>query len=213
MLLQDTLDGQNVHWLMIFVGIAAFALLAQAIALIVLAGGALKGQKALAKQIDGLMVHVSDIKAKVLPLLATSNTVVTDLKPQLTHIAGQVKVITAHVEEISGVLRDKVQEFAPTISAANDTVQEANATLRAANARTLEQVNRVNGMVTSVLDATASFGKTVEKSVTTPLAQVSGIVEGVRTGLSTFIGSFAKARPPVYRAPSGTYEPPPRYEP
>ena len=178
--LQDGLSGESTHLLMIFIGIAAFALLAQAFVMVVMAIGASKAQKK-------LLGHVEDISNKLLPLIDKSNVLVTDLTPQLKDITARAQVITGNVEQISALVRDKVNEFGPTITSANQTISEANATVRDANRRTQDQVVRVNDMVTSFLDATAQMGRAIQSGITTPVREVSNIVEGLKAGVLAFI--------------------------
>ena len=178
--LQDGLSGESTHLLMIFIGIAAFALLAQAFVMLGMAIGASKAQKK-------LLGHVEDISNKLLPLIDKSNVLVTDLTPQLKDITARAQVITGNVEQISALMRDKANEFGPTITAANQTIIEANDTVRDANRRTQQQVVRVNDMVTSVLDATAQMGRAIQNGITTPVREVSNIVEGLKAGVLAFI--------------------------
>lgn len=178
--LQDGLGGESTHLLMIFIGIAAFALLAQALVMFGMAIGAAKAQKK-------LLGHVEDISNKLLPLIAKSNILVTDLTPQLKEIATHAQAITGNVEHISALVRDKVNEFGPTITAANETISEANSTVRDANRRTQQQVIRINEMVTGVLDATAQMGRSIQNGITTPVREVSNIVEGLKAGILAFI--------------------------
>ena len=178
--LQDTLNAENTHLLMIFVGIAAFALFAQACVMSVIAIGAVRIQKK-------MMGHIETLNAKLLPLMDKSNVLVADMTPQLKDIAARAKVISGHVEEISAAVRDKVNEFGPTISAANQTLNEATATARDANARTRGQVHRVDDMVSGVLDAVTDLGRAIESGIKTPVREVSSIVEGVKAGIATFL--------------------------
>ena len=179
-LLQDTLGTGTTRLIMIFIGIAAFALFTQACVMVGMAIGASKAQKK-------ILGHIETINTKLLPLLDKSNVLVADLTPQLKDIAARAQVITGNVEDISGVVREKVHEFGPTISAANQTLNEATVTARDANIRTRDQVHRVDGMVTDVLNAAAELGRAVEKGVRTPIREVSSIVEGVKAGVLTFI--------------------------
>ena len=211
---QDSINSGNSKLLMIFVGLAAFALLVQAVAVVGVAIGGMKAQKA-------LLMHVEEIKAKLMPFIANSHGLVTDLTPQIKEITAKtntligdvsphvkditVKVqalvadlspqivgittkvhsITGHVEEISSMAKDKVAEFGPTISAANETVKQTNETVRAtiqdANDKTRAQVDRVNGMVTGVLDTTVKIAKAVEHGITQPGREVAGFVSGAKT--------------------------------
>ena len=179
-LLQDTLGTGTTRLIMIFIGIAAFALFTQACVMVGMAIGASKAQKK-------ILGHIETINTKLLPLLDKSNVLVADLTPQLKDIAARAQVITGNVEDISGVVREKVHECGPTISAANQTLNEATVTARDANIRTRDQVHRVDGMVTDVLNAAAELGRAVEKGVRTPIREVSSIVEGVKAGVLTFI--------------------------
>src|ERR1700722_11778176 len=158
-------DGRSTdsHLVMIFIGLVAFALVTQAIVMLCMAFGAFKAQKTIQGQIE-------EIKVKLLPLLDKSNVLVTDLTPQIKQIATRATTISGNVEDISCLVREKMHELSPTISAANETLKQANETAREANQKTREQmnrvdgvvtdqVNRVNGMVTSVLDVTAQVGK------------------------------------------------------
>ena len=165
---------------MIFIGIAAFALLAQAFVMLGMAMGASKAQKK-------LLGHVEDISNKLLPLIEKSNVLVTDLTPQIKDITARAQAITGNVEEISAFVRDKVNDFGPTIAAANQTINEANETVRTANRRTQEQVGRVNGMVTDLLNATSQFGRAIQNGITTPVREVSNIVDGLKAGVMAFI--------------------------
>ncbi len=177
---QDAVNGQTAHLIMIFIGLAASALVAQAFAMVFMAIGAAKAQKA-------IMVHVESLNGKLHPLLDKSNALIADLSPQIKDIAGHAKSISANAEEISALVRDKVNEFGPTIDAANQTVAQANVTVQDANRKTQAQVERVNGMVSSVLDATAQAGRAIQNGITTPVREVSSILEGIKAGVLTFI--------------------------
>jgi ABC-type transporter Mla subunit MlaD len=206
-------DGRSVdsHLVMIFIGIVAVALVGQAFVMLGMALGAFKAQKTIQGQIE-------EIKEKLLPLLDKSNVLMTDLTPQLKQIATSATTISGHVEDISCIVREKIHELSPTISAANETLKQANETAREANQKTREQVDRVNvvvtdqvtrvnGMVTSVLDLTANMGKAIQHGVTQPVREVAGIVDGFKAAVATFFNGRPKPKEPVYRAPVGTYQP------
>ena len=206
-------DGRSAdsHLVMIFIGIVAFALAGQAVVMCVMAFGAFKAQKTIQGQIE-------EIKVKLLPLLDKSNILVTDLTPQLKQIATRATTISGNVEDISCLVREKMHELSPTISAANETLKQANETAREANQKTREQVNRVdgvvtsqvnrvNGMVTTVLDVTAQVGKSIQQGVEKPVREVSGVVEGVKAAVLSFFISNRQPKEPVYRPPTGTYRP------
>lgn len=177
---QDSLSGGTTRLLMIFIGIAAFALLSQAVVMLGMAIGAAKAQKT-------IMAQIETINGKLLPLLDKSNILVADLTPQIKDIAAKAQSISDNVHEISSFMVVKVNEFGPTITAANETIMEANNTVQDANRKTQAQVNRVNEMVSDVLNATAQMGRAVQHGIEVPVREVSGIVEGIKAGLLTFI--------------------------
>jgi len=204
---QDTITSQDGHLLMIFVGVAAFALVGEVLLLIGMALGARKMKKEIDGHIEQLNAKVQPLIDRAIPFLDKSNTLVADLTPQLKEISQNASRISGNVDEISGIVRAKLVEFSPTLSAANETLKEANETVREANQKTQQQVTRVNGMVSNVLDATEQMGRAIRHSVTQPVREVSGIMGGVKVAFQTFLNGSGKAKGPVYRAPVGTYEP------
>lgn len=203
---QDSINSGNSKLLMIFVGLAAFALLVQALVFVVLAGGAIKGQKALLVHVEEFKAHLVEFKEKAMPLIASSHALVTDLTPPVKAITAKVHEITVHVEDIAALAREKAHEFSPTISAANETVQAANQTVRDANHKTQEQVVRVNEMITSALDATAQLGKAIQHGITQPGREIAGVVSGVKAAFDSLLhksrgfGSGAMRSTPTYPA-------------
>ncbi len=210
---QDSINSGNSKLLEIFIGLAAFALLVQATAVVAVALGLMKAQKV-------VLSEIAEIKAKVLPFVEKSHGLVDDLTPQvkaitaktqtlITDLTPHVKDITVkvqalvedlsprivgitdkvhsiagHVEEISMIAKNKVAEFGPTVSAANETVKQTNETVRATvmdvNGKTRAQVDRVNGMITGVLDSATKIGKAIEHGITQPAREVSGFVAGAK---------------------------------
>jgi hypothetical protein len=169
----DSINSGHTVLLEVFVGLVALAMMVQAIAVVIVAVGARKAQK-------DLMNEVAEIKGKLLPLMEKSHGLVTELGPKISNI-------TANVEHISFVVREKVVEFEPTVSAANQTIKEANATARDVNAKAHAQVIRVNGMVTSVLNATAEIGEKIHHGIRVPVREIEGIVGGVKAAVDSLI--------------------------
>ena len=144
---------------------------------------------------------------KIAPLVDHTTEIVTELRPKVMEITDKLTVITGHVEGMSELVHHKLVEFEPTISAAKETLDETNQTVKDANKRTHEQVERVNDMVSGVLDATVKAGKNIRRTVTQPGREVAGLVEGIRVAFTTLVNGRLKAKAPTYRAPTGTYEP------
>ena len=210
---QETLNNQDVHWLMIFVGLTTFAMLVQALTVV--------GMFFQAKKLKtDLMELIHETKSKVMPIVEKSDALITELTPKVNAITAQVEaislkvaaisvkaeVIAGHAEEITALVNSKAHEFAPTVDAARQTLESANQTVRDANARAQGQLVRVNGMVTSVLDATEEAGKSIQRGISVPVREVSGILSGIKAGFFTFLNGKPKPMPPMYRPPVGFYE-------
>jgi ABC-type transporter Mla subunit MlaD len=184
----DPLTGRDMHLLMIFAGVIAAALALQSLVIVVAAFKGMQIQK-------NVMADVAELKAKVLPLVDKAQavtvqiaTVTTDLTPAIKSITGKVDTIAGHVERISALVHEKAEEFAPTVSAANETVAEANETVRDVNRKTQEQIARVNGMVSSVLDATAQVGYSIKRGIQIPGRELGSLATGFKAAFDTFLG-------------------------
>jgi hypothetical protein len=162
MWLQDaeSLSSGNSRLLMWFVGLVALAMVVQAIVVVVMAVIASKATKRALEIADQL-------HTKVMPLLDTTQTVIHDAAPK-------VKIITENLVETTHMVRSKAQEFDATAS-------ELNMKARA-------QANRVDGMVTSVLNTTAEISETLQRAVKVPVREFSGIVNGFKAGVEVLVG-------------------------
>jgi hypothetical protein len=156
----DSLSSGNSRLLMVFVAMVAIAMVAQAIALIIMAIGAGKARK------RGLEI-AEDLRVKMLPIIAGTHEMVRDAAPK-------VKVITENFVEASHVIRSKAQEFDVTASDLNF--------------KTRAQAARVDGMVTSVLNTTAEITDTIQRGIKIPVREVSGLVNGLKAGLDVLVG-------------------------
>ena len=187
-------DGKLVFW----VALAACSLAVVALFFLVAAIAVLYAAMEAKKTQAELMRHVNELKAKLMPLIDKSHTLVNDLTPQIKDITQKVNDITGHVGEIVVVAKDKVNEFAPTISQVNVSFQEAlgkakatfddaNATVGDVNQKTRKQVERINGMVSGVLDATTQMGKAIQHGIGAPGREIAGIVSGAKAGVDTLL--------------------------
>lgn len=192
----DGLSAGDARVLVVSVVIIAAVMLLIALVIIGIAVAALKAFKE-------VMAEVNLLKAKALPLIEKSNTLVTDLTPKINKLVDElapkindittkVDLITGHVEHIAGLAKEKADEFAPTVSKANETIVQANETVQDANRKTQAQIKRVDGIISSALDATVRLGVAIEKGIAVPGRELAGIVQGVKIGFETFL-SGAKA--------------------
>jgi hypothetical protein len=162
MWLQDpnSLSSGNSRLLMFFVGMVAIAMVGQAVALIVMAVGAGKARK------RGLEI-AEDLRVKVMPIITGTHELIRDNSPK-------VKVITENFVETSHIIRSKAQEFDVTASDLNS--------------KTRAQAARVDGMVTSVLNATAEISDSIQRGIKVPVREVTGMVNGLKAGLDVLVG-------------------------
>jgi hypothetical protein len=145
---------------MIFVGMVAIAMVAQAVALIVMAIGAAKARK------QGLAI-AQEIRDKAMPVITGTHEIIRDSTPK-------IKVITENLLETSHVVRAKAREFDVTASELNR--------------RTQAQAARVDGMVTGVLNTTAEITDTLQRAIKVPVREFAGLMNGFKAGLDVLVG-------------------------
>jgi hypothetical protein len=162
MWLQDpgSISSGNSRLLMFFVAMVAIAMVAQAAVVIGAAYGAYKARKQ-------LLTIAEELRAKTLPVIDDAQGMVRELRPKLT-------VITDNLVETSHVVRSKAADFDSTISEVNN--------------RARAQTARVDDMFTSVLDTTAGIASAVQKSVTVPVREFHGIMNGLKAGMDVLTG-------------------------
>jgi len=155
-----SLSSGNSRLLMFFVAMVAIAMVAQAAVVIGAAYGAYKARKQ-------LLAIAEEVRTKTLPVIDGAQEMLQDLRPKLS-------VITENLVETSHVVRSKAAEFDETISEVNR------------RART--QTARVDDMFTSVLDSTAGIASSVQKTVSTPVREFHGIMNGIKAGFDVLTG-------------------------
>jgi hypothetical protein len=156
----DSLSAGNTKLLMIFVGMVAIAMVAQAIALIVMAVGAAKARK------EGLAI-AHEVRDKIMPVISGTHEIIRDSGPK-------VKVITENLVETSHVVRAKAREFDITASELNR--------------RTQAQAARVDGMVTGVLNTTSEITDSLQRAIRVPVREFAGLMNGFKAGLDVLVG-------------------------
>jgi uncharacterized protein YoxC len=156
----DSLSSGNSRLLMIFVGMVAVAMLAQAIALIAMAVGAAKARKR-------ALAIVDEIRAKALPAIESTQDFVRNYAPKMMTLA-------ENLVETSNIVRDKAAEF--------------DATLSDVNSKARAQTARVDDIVTSVLKGTAEVVNSVQQGVRVPLREFNGLMNGLKAGVDVLVG-------------------------
>ena len=185
--LQSTSDN-NSHLLVVFAGIAAISLLVLVLIVIgVLLTIAVLGLKAR----TAATTTLAEVKGKVYPIIdktnglvgqlsptiqsitEKTNALITDLSPRISGITENVQGISGHLEHMSAVAKQKVEEFSPTLSAVNQTALNANQTVQDANQKTHQQVERVNGMITSILDKGVQLSEQLARVSQMPIKRMA----------------------------------------
>lgn len=161
------------RWLLVFVGLVAVGMVVQAIVVAGMAVGAAKTRKR-------VMEMAEELRSKVIPLIDRSHELVHEIAPK-------VKVITDNLEHTSHLVRTKADEFQVTATVAN--------------AKTRAQVERVDGMVTSVLDATTDAATMLSNAVRVPARELSGLVNGLKAGIDVLLGRRNGSRPEAVDEP------------
>jgi hypothetical protein len=156
----DSISSGNSTLLMWFVGMVAFAMVVQAIVVVLMAIGAAKASKRAFQIAD-------ELRTKIGPILETTQSVFHDAAPK-------VKIITENLVQTSHMVRNKASEF--------------DATASELNMKTRAQAARVDGMVTSMLNTTADISETLQRAVKVPVREFAGLVNGFKAGVDVLVG-------------------------
>jgi hypothetical protein len=157
-----TFSSTNAKLLMVFIGLVALSLVAQAA---VQVSVSLKAGKAL----KDLTETAEELREKLLPLIDTAMSVGKTAEALLKDAAPKVKLITDNLAETSDVLRSSATQVGRTVVDAN--------------LRTQRQVARVDGMVTAVLTATVVAAGAVQEGLRGPAQKLAGLATQARFGL------------------------------
>jgi methyl-accepting chemotaxis protein len=147
------------NYLPLFVGLTAFALLAQAVVMF----GMLIVLRKTTLRLD---VLAADVTGKILPVAETAHATLLELKPK-------IESIIDNVNDSSAVVRGQMQKLDSTLSELLD--------------RSRLQVIRADEMVSRAMDRVEETTNTVQKTVSIPVRQFSGIMKGVSAGLEYLI--------------------------
>jgi hypothetical protein len=112
-----------------------------------------------------------EVKSKALPTLETTQSLLAEIRPKVEVIADNLMATTA-------VVRDEIQRVD---AAVNDVVDRARL-----------QVIRADDMLTRTLDRVEETSEIVQRTVTSPVRHVSGVIKGVTVGLEVLLGNRGK---------------------
>jgi hypothetical protein len=152
---------ENSNLLIIFIALTAVAVLIQA--------GMLIGMYlAMRKSTARMESLAQEVKTKVLPTAETAQAMLSELRPK-------IETVMANASESSTVIRAQLQRID---AALNDILD-----------RTRLQVIRADELLTRTMDKVENTTEIVHKTVVSPVRQISGIFQGVTTGLEFLIGA------------------------
>lgn len=118
-----------------------------------------------AKRMEAL---TTEVKTKALPTIETAQALLTDLRPKLN-------AVLENLQESTTTIRSQVERMDATVS---DVVDRARL-----------QVIRADELLTRTLDRVEQTSEMVQKTVVSPVRQVSGIMQGITAGLEFFLGN------------------------
>ncbi len=153
--------------LVIFVGITGFALLVQAIVMLV-------AFLTLRKTVKSLQVDVQELRTTAMPILAKSRETLEKVAPKLESVA-------ADVADIAHALKRQSVEFQ---AVAGDILERVH-----------RQTGRVDSMFTNVIDGVEHASNVVVGSVIKPVRQVTAMMAGAKAFLNVLATGRRPERP------------------
>ena len=109
----------------------------------------------------------NEVKTKVLPTIAQAEALLTEIRPKAEAIAEQVK-------ETTTIVHDQVERVDATVQ---DVVDRARL-----------QIIRTDELFTRTLDRVERTSDIVQKTVVSPVRQITGLMQGITVGLEFLFG-------------------------
>ncbi|MGC1424116.1 MAG: hypothetical protein WA354_10490 [Terracidiphilus sp.] len=153
--------------LVIFVGLTAFALLAQAIVM-------LAAFLMIRKKVSSLQSDVQELRTTAMPILTKS-------RETLEKVAPKLESVSADMAEIAQMLKKQSAEFQVV---AGDILQRVH-----------RQTSRVDTMFTQVVDGVERASNVVAHSVIKPARQVNAVLAGAKAFLNVLTTGRRNERP------------------
>jgi len=153
-------------YLPIFIGCTAAAVVIQA--------GILVAMYLAVRQTSARMESLAtEVRTKVLPAAEIVHSMLVEFRPH-------IQTVITNLSESSTMVRAQMERLDATVSDAID--------------RTRLQVIRADELLNRTLDRVESTTDLVHKTVVSPVRQLSGLVQGITTGLEFLIGMKRRQR-------------------
>jgi hypothetical protein len=179
------LDNQNI--LLAFVVVTGLAVLLQAILLLIIfisvrkAAGFIRDEaENLHSSLMPVLYDTRDTLASVRETLVSTQEFLADAQGFLTRVAPKIEATAGDLAEITHGLRTQVAQMQSTALEILDGVQM--------------QSNRLNHMISGLLDTVDRAGSFVTNVVSRPVRQISGILAMVKAVVESLRGSSAQRR-------------------
>jgi phage-related protein len=119
------------------------------------------------RTIAKLQKLTSEVHGRAMPILNTAESILNESR-------GKIDTVMSNLVAATGTLKTQMDRLDATV---NDIVD-----------RTRLQVIRADDIVTHTLDRVEQTSELVEHTVVSPVRQISGIVQGLSVGISSFFG-------------------------
>jgi len=151
-------------YLPIFIGCTAAAVVIQAGILVAM-------YLAVRQSAARMETLATEVRTKVLPAAETVHSMLVEFRPHL-------QTLVTNVSESSNLIRGQIERLDATV---NDAID-----------RTRLQVIRADELLSRTLDRVESTTDMVHKTVVSPVRQLSGLVQGITSGLEFLMGGRRK---------------------
>ena len=146
--------------LTVFIALTAIAVLLQA-------GVLLAMYIAMRKSSERMEALAAEVKSKLLPAVEEGHQMLTEMRPKL-------EIIVDNLQSSTTVIRSEVERVDATV---NDVVDRARL-----------QVIRADELLSRTLDRVEQTSDIVQRTVVSPVRQISGLMQGISVGLGFFFG-------------------------
>lgn len=122
---------------------------------------------AMRKSTERMEVLAGEVRSKLLPAFEQGHQMLTEMRPKL-------EVIVDNLQSSTTVIRSEVERVDATV---NDVVDRARL-----------QVIRADELLSRTLDRVEQTSDMVQRTVVSPVRQISGLMQGLSVGLGFFFG-------------------------
>ncbi len=164
----------NETLMLVFVAVTGLAVLLQAVILVAIAATLGKAVRSIKEESEEFRASVMPVLENTRDLLAVSRDLFNRVAPKVESAAGDLAEITRNLRAQSADLESSTHEIL---------------------ARVRNQSGRLDGMLSSVLDAVDRAGNFVTDVVSRPVRQFSGIVASVKAAVETLGRRSSEGRP------------------